>query len=96
LRDFDPNRGWQILCVGGPLDGVHVRSWCMDRTKVIAEPERHADQIPHRMTVLMQYGKESTECCVDPTGHYQTEATGKMSTYKGVKVPSRRYVWTET
>jgi hypothetical protein len=93
VKDFNKARGWLIECVDGPLHGVSIRTWCAIGKTVIEDPQQHADAVPHRMEMLMHYGKEPGACCTDPTGQYLLEKTGGYATHKGADIQASQYRW---
>ncbi len=89
VKQYDKSKGWLVKCVGGPLDGVFLRSW-----NLTGDPEAEAAALKPTMDVV-HVGPES-ERAIDTTGQYVLRVTDKMATAKGTKVPAREWVWTET
>lgn len=90
MKTFDKSKGWFVRCVGGPLDGIHLRSWCL-QGEAVAE----AEALPRTMDIMSIHG-EPSETAIDTRGQYVLRVTDKMATAKGTKVPAREWVWTPT
>lgn len=86
MKQYHKSMGWLVKCVGGELDGTHVRTWCLQDG-----PEAEAEAIPERMRIITFYGE--AEYAVDTRGAYVLRLTGKTAKASGTLVPSREYVW---
>lgn len=78
-------------CRGGELDGIHIRTWCLQE-----DPAAEADAMPESFRVTTAYGPAQGDWAVDTRGEYVLRLTGKTAKYKGTLVPAREYVWTES
>jgi hypothetical protein len=95
VKEFHKERGWLVKCVGGPSDGVFVRSWCLT-----GDPVMEAEMLKPNFDVYALIDDKGAAWELDQEGEYRLEmatdkkGNQKMTKYKGTQIPTRQYRWT--
>jgi hypothetical protein len=95
MKDWRKTSGWLVKMVGGPNDGVYMRSWTLDSDPLVA-----AENLMPAICVWA-YGEIGQITAIDTRGYYQLRETlkkdgsRKTAKVKGVDIPASHYEWQE-